>query len=497
MARVLTHFLPIVFVLALSLVSTVVAKRQCPKACRTYIAGEVEAKISKAVRNVEKGKRGPRGRQGVQGPIGPQGSPGPRGERGPMGPQGPRGEQGPQISLPICEPGEYVTSDGKQLKCVKFGEEVCRAVSKCEGTSGYQSTTPTISTTPTPTQPPVKVNVTMTKFMKKYMIQTLYMDAWDLGTFYIGEQLFLGVSQLGGKSFVIYKWDNDHSDKSLEQDSSYSPFRSFQILKVPFSRKWQHFVIGEDVYFAVASNSRSHDSPIFKWNGDMFVPFQALPTVKAFDVEPFKIGQDTYLALANYYGRGSQIYKWDGERFVKFQDIAAVGADVEHFEMDGTAYLAVTGPFARGAYALIYKWSGSRFEEFYRLPTGERAYGVKALSVDGNHFLAVARWRAQTSLIFRWNETHFDLFQEVPSRRARDWISITSPFMSREKTYLAIVSSDQDPSIYAWDRYYTNKFVKVQDIPSERTRDMVFFNMGESVYLSVASHRSTDIYQGS
>lgn len=50
----------------------------------------------------------------------------------------------------------------------------------------------------------------MTQFMKKYMIQTLYMDAWDLGTFYIGDQLFLGVSQLGGKSFVIYKWDSEH-----------------------------------------------------------------------------------------------------------------------------------------------------------------------------------------------------------------------------------------------------------------------------------------------
>lgn len=50
----------------------------------------------------------------------------------------------------------------------------------------------------------------MTQFMKKYMIQTLYMDAWDLGTFYIGDQLFLGVSQLGGKSFVIYKWDSQH-----------------------------------------------------------------------------------------------------------------------------------------------------------------------------------------------------------------------------------------------------------------------------------------------
>lgn len=81
--------------------------------------------------------------------------------------------------------------------------------------------------------------------------------------------------------------------------------------------------------------------------------------------------------------------------------------------------------------------------------------------------------------------------------QARDWITITSPFMSREKTYLAIVSSDRSPGIFAWDRDYSKKFAKVQNIPSERTRDMVFFNMGESVYLAVASHRSTDIYQGS
>ena len=97
------------------------------------------------------------------------------------------------------------------------------------------------------------------------------------------------------------------------------------------------------MYFAVASNSRSHDSSVFKWNGNLFTPFQTLPTVKAFDIEPFNIGEDTYLAVAIYYGRGSHIFKWDGERFVKFQDIAAVGADVEHFKMNGSTYLAITG----------------------------------------------------------------------------------------------------------------------------------------------------------
>ena len=67
--------------------------------------------------------------------------------------------------------------------------------------------------------------VNMTQFMKKYMIQTLYMDAWDLGTFYIGDQLFLGVSQLGGKSFVIYKWDS--ANRYIEDWKYFLCFKSW------------------------------------------------------------------------------------------------------------------------------------------------------------------------------------------------------------------------------------------------------------------------------
>ena len=81
------------------------------------------------------------------------------------------------------------------------------------------------------------------------------------------------------------------------------------------------------------------------------------------------------------------------------------------------AFLSSPGPFARGVYASVFQWSGTRFVEVHRLPTGERAYGVKALSVDGSHFLAVARWHADSSLIFRWNGTQFSLFQEVPSKK--------------------------------------------------------------------------------
>lgn len=79
--------------------------------------------------------------------------------------------------------------------------------------------------------------------------------------------------------------------------------------------------------------------------------------------------------------------------------------------------IVLLGPGARGPFATIFKWNGAKFEKFQQLFTEERAYGLKALRVDGFTFLAVARWAAETSLIHKWNGTAFNLFQRVPSKR--------------------------------------------------------------------------------
>ncbi|XP_048575803.1 thrombospondin-type laminin G domain and EAR repeat-containing protein isoform X1 [Nematostella vectensis] len=461
-------------------------RKKCPRVCAREFRELLDKKFEKVPAG-PRGPRGPRGRQGVQGPIGPQGLPGPSGPQGPPGQQGPKGDPGALVSLPRCGAGEYLTSDGRRLLCVKFDASLCSAVASCTGGEVVQPVTTAATTIPT-TETPTMGFVNMTKFMKRYMIQTLYTDAWDLGTFYIGQQLFLGVSQLGSKSFVVYKW------RRVENKSI---FFNFQVLKVANARKWQPFRIGGEQYFAVASNSRNFDSPVFKWVDNQFVPFQTLQTKKAFDVEPIFIGKDVFLAVATFYGPYSHIFKWNGEKFTRYQSIVAAGSDLETFTIDGGVFLAITGPASRGPYATIYKWSGSRFEMFQRLYTEERAYGLKSLKVEGTPYLAVARWGADSSLIFQWNGTTFNEFQRVPSKRARDWVSITSPYMGKEKTYLAIISSGLDPVIYAWDKYHSRKFAKVQSISSARTRDMTFFIMGERVYLAVASHRSTGIYQGS
>ena len=55
------------------------------------------------------------------------------------------------------------------------------------------------------------------------MVQMLQMDSWDAEAFYIGSTLFVGMSQLGRNSFVLYKWvvDENGSGYVCKQSTSY------------------------------------------------------------------------------------------------------------------------------------------------------------------------------------------------------------------------------------------------------------------------------------
>ena len=116
------------------------------------------------------------------------------------------------------------------------------------------------------------------------------------------------------------------------------------MLKVSAARKWRAFDIGNKKFFAVASNSRTQQTPVFHWKDRRFEPLQTIATSKAFDVEPIKIGSSVYLAVASYpLGSSSPVFKWAGERFVKDHDIAESGADLEAFTINGNSYLAIAG----------------------------------------------------------------------------------------------------------------------------------------------------------
>ncbi|MCD4705861.1 hypothetical protein K8R61_02145, partial [bacterium] len=101
------------------------------------------------------------------------------------------------------------------------------------------------------------------------------------------------------------------------------------------------------------NNPREYDSyEFFDWDESKFHHYQSIPDQSNIsDWESFKIGEETYLAVAircSFNGSScsgdtnSKIYKWDGASFAEFQAIPTFCArDWESFKIDGETYLVV------------------------------------------------------------------------------------------------------------------------------------------------------------
>jgi hypothetical protein len=145
---------------------------------------------------------------------------------------------------------------------------------------------------------------------------------------------------------------------TVSAQGSVIEFQEFQSIPTNGPRDWEFFTIGKEHYLAVA-NSRetgigyNTDSKIYRWDGSAFTEFQLLPTLSGLDWEYFMIGNDHYLAVANFridsaHNINSKIYKWDGTKFAEFQTIATNGAtDWEFFSIEDDYYLAVANNFMK------------------------------------------------------------------------------------------------------------------------------------------------------
>eukprot|EP00043_Microstomoeca_roanoka_P019077 m.209073 g.209073 ORF g.209073 m.209073 type:complete len:244 (+) comp16936_c0_seq5:421-1152(+) len=141
---------------------------------------------------------------------------------------------------------------------------------------------------------------------------------------------------------------------------------------------WEHFVIDGVDYLAVASfhndDTFEVESEIFKWNSTVmeFVPFQSIPTKGARDWEHFVMDDVHYLAVANVRNDStrkvqSEIFTWDTTlmQFVPVQIFSTTGArDCVHFVVNDVHYLAVASNSDDNSYqldSLVYIWNGCRF----------------------------------------------------------------------------------------------------------------------------------------
>jgi len=332
----------------------------------------------------------------------------------------------------------------------------------------------------------------MTKFTKKYMIQTLYADTWDLHSFVWQQNAYLGISQLSSKTFTLYKWVEivGYVEKA--------------VLTIANARKWTSFEWKGSLYIVIACNTRGTDnSPGFSYiykmsKYDSVELFQKVSTSTAFGVDTIEKNGEMFIIFLYLYGQKSDIFKWRNDRFVLHQTVGVGGTDIDAFHIGDRTFISSVGTTSREPYAYLMEYNGDKFVPFKNIDIETRSYGIKHIKIGKDHFLAVARYDLPRSLILKWNGETFEEFQQIDSCKARNFATITTHQMGKQITYLAVINYACKPVIYIYDEK-VKKFLKLQQTDSEGTRDIEFLRMPnrDKVYLAVSSNKQTAIYAGS
>jgi len=210
-------------------------------------------------------------------------------------------------------------------------------------------------------------------------------------------------------------------------------FAEYQRLPVSGGEDAEFFRIGNRAFLATASirsgrgpYSFNVDSTVFEWRESRFERFQSIPTFAAKQWRHFKIGERTFLALAQGISldnvtatnpSSSMIFEWDGNAFRHFQSIpTAWGYNWRHFSISGGHFLAYADHMLPST---IYRWTGAAFEPFQALEgKGGRAF----LFFEDNSaaFLAFAKILGDT-LLYRWNGTAFVEHQTLSGPGGREF----------------------------------------------------------------------------
>jgi hypothetical protein len=268
-------------------------------------------------------------------------------------------------------------------------------------------------------------------------------------------------------SSPIYKWNP--STKFFESYVNQTAIATYGASDFDF------FTMGDNYYLAVANKetdtSYNTNSYVYQWNNTRFDttnPVATIATSGANDWEHFTIGDNNYLVVANYYSNTggynipSRIYKWNitSKTFVQIQELATNGAfDCEYFAIGNDHYLAIANYYDGTTYNInsrIYKWNPEteQFGTPQAIPT-KYATGWKHFTVNGQHYLAVSNFydseanpkTYQTnSYIYRWNGSKFaeDDALAVPTKGARDWEFFTIGSMN----FLAVANCQDDADNY-------------------------------------------------
>jgi EPTP domain len=248
-----------------------------------------------------------------------------------------------------------------------------------------------------------------------------------------------------------------------DHDGSFEPWTT---LPGPGGEDAEFFTIGERSFLAVASirtgagpYSFETSSPIYEWDRDRFVPFQAIPTFAAKQWKHWRIGSRHFLGLAQgvvrpgLEERDSVVYEWDGSAFAEFQRIPSRWAYNWHAFGIGESFFIAHADHA--GVSMLYRWDGERLYPHQPLADdGGRAF---ASFISGGATYLVVACISALSRVLRWDGARFVTVQELDGLGARELAVVRAAGRLLVVRINFILGTPADPQpllasqIYEWD----------------------------------------------
>jgi len=306
----------------------------------------------------------------------------------------------------------------------------------------------------------------------RWMIPTE--DGTDMEAFSIAGINYLAVASRSSGGVVVtgskvYKYDQ-------QLNGNYGNFAEFQTLETKGANDFEFFTCDSFNFLVVANSedatgSTRVNSIVYRFEtlittgADRFVQHQTFPTIGASDWEPFIIGTQQYLAVANSddglysANSGSQnsvVYKWDlgTAQFYAHQNIQTkYCSDLKFVSAGGYHFLAVANRYYLG-YSIdseIYRWdtTSSQFVALQTVAT-DSASDWEAFTGLGGVFLTVANFYngnsySQNSLVLQYDDgTERFVQRAVIQTTGVKQITAVTPETNSTEVFLALANYQED-----------------------------------------------------
>ena len=285
-------------------------------------------------------------------------------------------------------------------------------------------------------------------------------------------------------------------------------FVEYQHLPVSGGEDAEFFRIGNRAFLATASirsgrgpYSFNVDSTIFEWREGRFERFQTIPTFAAKQWRHFKIGERTFLALAQGISldnvtatnpSSSMIFEWDGGTFRPFQSIpSAWGYNWRHFSISAGHFLAYADHMLPST---IFRWTGTAFEPFQTLE-GKGGRAFLFFEDKGEAYLAFAKILADT-LVYRWNGMAFVEHQTLSGPGGREFAYLGhkgGKYVIQVNFITGTPASPNTALASVVHRIEAGRLNTVATFPTSGGTDAAAFSIAGQSFVAVAESLTKDI----